>query len=131
MSGHQSPNLICSFIFRMKHTHELRVHRRAHHLNQEELAHLIGVSPSMIFRIERGARAQLADVEAMLGLEVVFGKSPSQIFSAFYGAVEEAVMRGAAELEAVWTRLDDQKAKSKIALLHDMVGRAKVTPGQA
>jgi transcriptional regulator with XRE-family HTH domain len=111
----------------MNHTHELRVHRRTHLLNQDELAHLIGVSPSMILRIEQGARAQLADVEAMLGLEVVFGKSPSQIFSALFGAVEEAVMRRATELEAVWRRLDDPKAKAKLGLLEEMVRRAKVT----
>jgi len=110
----------------MNHTHELRVRRRTHRLNQDELAHLIGVSPSMILRMEQGARAQLADVEAMLGLEVVFGKAPSQIFSALYAAVEEAVMRRAVELEAVWERIDDPKAKAKIGLLRDMVRRAKV-----
>ena len=86
----------------MNHTHELRVHRRTHRLNQDELAHLIGVSPSMILRMEQGARAQLNDVEAMLGLEVVFGNAPSRIFSALHAAVEDAVMRRAAELEAVW-----------------------------
>ena len=112
----------------MNHTHELRVHRRTHRLNQDELAHLIGVSPSMILRMEQGARAQLADVEAMLGLEVVFGKAPSQIFSALHAAVEEAEMRRAVELEEVWRRLDDDpKAKAKLTLLQEIVRRAKVT----
>ena len=111
----------------MNHTHELRVHRRTHRLNQDELAHLIGVSPSMILRMEQGARAQLNDVEAMLGLEVVFGKAPSNIFSALYTTVEDAVMRRAIELDAVWRKLDDPKAKAKLALLEDMMGRVKVT----
>ena len=111
----------------MNHTHELRVHRRTHRLNQDELAHLIGVSPSMILRMEQGARAQLNDVEAMLGLEVVFGKAPSIIFSALYTTVEDAVMCRATELEAVWRTLDDPKSKAKLALLENMVGRAKVT----
>lgn len=111
----------------MNHTHELRVHRRTHRLNQDELAHLIGVSPSMILRMEQGARAQLADVEAMLGLEVVFGKTPSNIFSALFTTVEEAVMRRASELEAVWRTVDDPKSKAKLALLQEMVGRVKVS----
>jgi transcriptional regulator with XRE-family HTH domain len=116
----------------MNHTHELRVHRRTHRLNHDELAHLIGVSPSMILRMEQGARAQLADVEAMLGLEFVFGKAPSEIFSALYGAVEDAVMRRAAELEAVWRRVDDgPKTKANLALLHEMAERATETSDPA
>jgi DNA-binding XRE family transcriptional regulator len=109
----------------MSHTHELRVHRRTHRLNQDELAHLIGVSPAMVLRMEQGAPAQLADVEAMLGLEVVFGKAPSEIFSALYTSVEEAVMRRAAELEGVWRTLDDPKSKTKLALLDDMARRGR------
>lgn len=109
----------------MSHTHELRVHRRTHRLNQDELAHLIGVSPSMVARMEQGVSAQVADVEAMLGLEVVFGKAPSEIFSALFTAVEEAVMRRAAELEAVWRTVDDPKAKTKLKLLDDMARRGR------
>lgn len=109
----------------MSHTHELRVHRRTHHLRQDDLAHLIGVSPSMILRIEKGARAQQSDIEAMIGLEVVFGKSPATLFSKLFTDVEEAVMRRAAELEAVWRTLDDPKSKAKVALLQDMAGRAE------
>jgi transcriptional regulator with XRE-family HTH domain len=115
----------------MTHTHELRVHRRAHRLNQEELAHLLGVTPSMLLRMEQGAKAQLADIETMLGLEVVFGKSPSQIFSALYAAVEEAVMRRATDLEAIWRTLDDGKAKANLALLEKMMARVPVTPDAA
>jgi DNA-binding XRE family transcriptional regulator len=111
----------------MNPTHELRVHRRTHRLNHDELAHLIGVSPSMILRMEQGARAQLADVEMMLGLEFVFGKAPSEIFSSLHATVEEAVMRRAVELEAVWQKLDEPRAKATLALLHEMVRRAKVT----
>ena len=115
----------------MSNTHELRVHRRTHRLNQDELAHLIGVSPSMILRMEQGARAQLADVEAMLGLEIVFGKPPSEIFSALHVNVEEAVMRRAAELEATWRVLDDPKSKANMAFLAAMVGRVKVVADPA
>lgn len=115
----------------MTHTQELRVHRRAHRLNQEELAHLLGVTPSMMVRLEKGAKAQLADVEAMLGLEVVFGKSPAQIFSGLYTSVEEAVMRRAADLEAVWRTVGDAKSKANLALLAEIIARAKVTPDAA
>lgn len=112
-------------------THELRVHRRAHRLNQDELAHLLGVSPSMIVRMEKGAKAQLALFEALLGLEVVFGKSPSQILSALYATVEDAVMRRAADLEAVWRAVGDAKARANLALLQEIMKRAKVTSDAA
>lgn len=115
----------------MNHTQELRVHRRAHQLKQAELAHLVGVSPAMIHRIEQGATAQLADVATMLGLEIVFGKPASEIFSALHAEVEEAVMRRAAELEAVWHALDDAKSRANLALIADMMGRVKVTPDAA
>ena len=84
----------------------------------------------MIQRMEQGARAQLADVEAMLGLEFVLGKSPAGIFSGLYASVEEAVMRRAVELEAVWRTVDadDPKVKANLSLLQEMVSRAKVTP---
>src|ERR1700740_1800848 len=107
----------------MSHTHELRAHRRAHRLHQEELAHLIGVSRTMIYRMEKGARAQLADVEAILAIEFGFGKSPSQIFTALYASVEEGVMRRAAELETVWRTLPDAKARANLALLDAMLSR--------
>ena len=112
----------------MNHTHELRVHRRTHRLNQDELAHLLGITPSMVLRMEQGAKAQLADIETMLGLEVVFGKSPAGIFSALYAEIEESVMLRAAELELVWRTLDDGKSKAKLALLRDMLARATATP---
>ena len=112
----------------MNHTHELRVHRRTHRLNQDELAHLLGTTSSMVLRMEQGARAQLSDIETMLGLEVIFGKSPAGIFSALYTEVEESVMLRAAELEQVWRTLDDSKSTAKLALLRDMVARATGTP---
>lgn len=111
----------------MNPTHELRVHRRTHRLKQDELAHLVGISPSMLMRMERGARAQFADIEAMLGLEFVFGKPLSQIFSALYALVEEAVMGRATELEPVWQSLEDgTKAKANLALLASMMERVSV-----
>lgn len=112
-------------------TQELRVHRRAHRLNQEELAHLLGISPSMVVRMENGARAQLSSIEIMFGLEVVFGKSPAQIFAALYAMVEDAVMRRAGELEAVWRALGDAKAKANLALLDEMMSRVTVTADAA
>lgn len=115
----------------MTHTFELRAHRRAHRLHQEELAHLLGVTPSMVARLEKGAKAQLADIEMMVGLELVFGKSLSQIFSALLTAVEEAVMRRAAELETVWRTLGDAESKAKLGLLQEMIARIKVMPDAA
>jgi hypothetical protein len=66
-----------------------------------------------------------------LGLEVVFGKSPSEIFTALYAAVGEAVIHRAAQLEAVWRTLDDAKSKANLALLNEIIARVKVTPDGA
>lgn len=108
----------------MNLTHELRVHRRTHRLNQDELAHLVGITPTMIMRMEKGAKPQLADIQAMLGLEFVFGKPLSQIFSALYALVEEAVMGRATELEPIWQSIDDStKARANLALLASMMER--------
>jgi transcriptional regulator with XRE-family HTH domain len=109
----------------MNQTHELRVHRKSHQLSQEELAHLINVSSSMILRMERGAAAQLADVEAMLALEVVFGKPLSGIFAALHIEVEDAVMRRAAELHAVWDALGDARSKAKVAFAESIASRGR------
>ncbi|MEQ1882728.1 MAG: hypothetical protein ABL878_17370 [Burkholderiales bacterium] len=70
-------------------------------MKQDELAHLLDVSPAMIVRMEQGAAPQLADIKTMLGLEVIFGRAPSEIFSALHAQVEEAVMGRAAALETV------------------------------
>ena len=67
----------------------------------------------------------------MLGLEVVFGKSPSRIFGALHAAVEDAVMRRAAELETVWRTIDDGKSRANLALLDEMMARVTVTPDAA
>src|SRR3546814_13406937 len=85
------PQLICTFD--MNHTYELRVHRRGHRLKQEELAHLLGVTPSMIVRMEQGAKAQVACLELVIGLEVVFGKPLSQTLAALHTHVEDAMLR--------------------------------------
>lgn len=115
----------------MTHTFELRLLRRAHQLKQDELAHLLGVTPTMITRMEQGAKAQLADLEAMLGLEIIFGKSLSQILASLHAVVEDAVMRRAAELEKVWRTVNDAGCKAKLALLDDMMSRAKIAPDVA
>jgi DNA-binding XRE family transcriptional regulator len=96
-------------------------------LNQDELAHLIGVSTTMMMRMERGAKAQLADIEAMLGLEFVFGKPLSEIFSGLRAVVEEAVIGRAAALEPVWQTLEDgAKARANLALLASIMERATI-----
>lgn len=107
------------------------MHRRSHQLKQAELAHLIGVSAAMIHRMEQGVKAQIGDVEAMLALEIVFGKPIAQIFAAIHVQVEEAVMRRAAELEAVWRTLDDPKSRANLTLLNEIMARVKVTPDAA
>lgn len=47
----------------------------AHHRKQAEVANVIGVSSAMIHHMEQGVRAQIAHVEAMPGLEIMFGNA--------------------------------------------------------
>src|SRR3546814_19465161 len=98
----------------MNHTYELRVHRRGHRLKQEELAHLLGVTPSMIVRMEQGAKAQVACLELVIGLEVVFGKPLSQTLAALHTHVADAMMHRAPEIAKVWRTLGDAEERKRV-----------------
>jgi len=94
-------------------------------LNQRELAHLVGVSISMISRYERGAFPPGA--RAVLALEVIFGRSGRHLFPHVYTEVQDEVMRRAANLDRTLLGKDDAVSERKRQLLREMTKRGGLT----
>ena len=87
-------------------------------LNQRDLAHLVGVSPSMISRYENGRMPPGA--RAILALEVIFGRSGRHLFPYVYSDVQDVVMRRAVKLDRILQRRFDPTSARKRELLSDM-----------
>lgn len=102
---------------------KLRLYRRRWTLSQNELAGLLGISQSVLSRLEKiEARP---DAAVLFGLEVVFGRLPSEFFPGLYAKVEEAVMAAGARLDQRIAHRQDPKANKKRELLHAMARRAR------
>lgn len=108
----------------MSHGHYVALHRKRWALKEEELANLLGVSQSHISRIEDGKAAKTAQLEIVLGLQVIFGRAPRTLFAKLYEAVEEAVMTRAAELDLALRDKHDPDSIKKKQLLAKMLKRA-------
>jgi transcriptional regulator with XRE-family HTH domain len=96
-------------------------------LNQRELAHLVGVSISMVSRYERGALPPPA--RSVLALEVVFGRSGRRLFPRVYSEVQDQVMRRAAKLDRLLEGREDAASLRKRQLLQDMAKRGGFATG--
>lgn len=108
----------------MSHGHYVALHRKRWALKEKELANLLGVSQSHISRIESGEAARTAQLETVLGLQVIFGRAPRTLFLKQYEAVEEAVMTRAAELDLALRDKHDPDSIKKKQLLAAMLKRA-------
>jgi len=101
----------------------VRTHRKRNALSTTELASLVGLAaPSAVRRLERGERAP--SLKTAIGLQVVFGTAPREMFPGLYEAVEETVMR---EAEVLYTAVDgreDPRSRAKRELLDAMPGRS-------
>lgn len=106
--------------------HELALLRRKHALTQTELADLIGVSQTLVGRLEAGEAPTLANLrlKVTFALQVVFGKKSGQLFEELFREVEDAVMRQAAVLDRALDGQVGRATEHKRALLADMVRRA-------
>lgn len=107
----------------MKDSHTILLHRKRNALTQGELAQLLGVSQSVLSRIEDGLAADLR-LDVALALTVVFGLGPHRMFDARYQRIEDEVMNRAAELHQRIHGGKDRKAAKKQSLLDDMMRRA-------
>jgi transcriptional regulator with XRE-family HTH domain len=107
----------------MHHFTQLRTLRKRYDLSQQECAELIGVQQSTASRTE--AADATPDLETALGIQVVFGVTPADVFPTLYAKVEDAVMRRAAEFERRLTAAGAPDRSPKRQLLIAMAWRAK------
>src|ERR1700726_3489861 len=105
----------CSFNY-------VRTHRERHALTVDELGHLTGHVSSGITKIESGDR--LPSLAVALGLQVIFGLAPREMFPDFFGCIEEAVMRRTAALYDEMEGRDDRRSVAKRALFDETAARA-------
>jgi len=92
-------------------------------MNQGEVAHLVGVSRSMISRYENGMLPPGA--RSILALEVVFGRCGRHLFPHVYADVQDAVMRRAVKLDRSLQGRADAVSERKRELLSEMVRRGR------
>lgn len=110
----------------MPHITYVRRTRRRWALSQPELAQLLGISQSVISRIETGDL--VPGTSLAFGLQVIFGQSPRALFPGLYSTVEDAVMAQAAELDRALGARKDYATETKRRLLTAMALRASASP---
>lgn len=106
----------------MPHHVNLRSLRTTWALDQDEVAELLNITQSRVSRYEKGEEPPT--LQTALSFQVIFGVPPRRIFPRVYEAIEEAVMRRAAELDNRLSAVSGAKAERKRQLLQDMVARA-------
>ena len=106
----------------MTHKTSVRTLRLANALTQEELANLLGISQTIVSRLE--SSMAMAPRETVMGLQVIFGVPPCELFASTYEKIESAILRRAASLDAALQDNTDPDSLKKLALLRDMVKRA-------
>lgn len=107
----------------MDNSHVILLRRRNAALTQGELAHLLGISQSVLSRLEDNEAKELW-FDIALALTVIFGEAPHRMFSRHYTHIEEQVMTRAAGMHEANRGKSDRKSLRKQALLDDMMRRA-------
>jgi DNA-binding XRE family transcriptional regulator len=82
--------------FVMKHRHPicyLRTHRRVWGLSQAELARLLGLGPSCVYRLERSKCKSGPSYETALACQVLFGIEPRDMYPTIHRQVEDRVIQ--------------------------------------
>ena len=100
----------------------LRGLRRKWALSQQDLAQLLDVTQSRISRYEQ--EEETPTLAVVYGLQVIFDHSPRSLFERQYLAVQDAVMRRAADLDRTLRNKTDYASGRKRQLLAGMVARA-------
>lgn len=90
-------------------------------LSQSELAFLLRSSPAMLSKLERQERRPSASL--LLGIEIIFGTTPSNAFPALHEEVEARIMRQASILYERLERKQDEKSREKCRQLLRMIRR--------
>jgi len=107
----------------MQHHLPIYLHTTRKHwgLSQAELALLLRIAQSNLSRFESLEREPTLNV--VIGSEIIFGKSPRELFPALYGEFEDKVMRQAKLLHDKLEGRTDFSAQEKLRLLTEMMGR--------
>lgn len=97
----------------------VRTFRKRHALTEFDLAFLIGQrSDAPIYGYERGDRNPT--LEAALALQILFSQVPHQLFPGLYEAVEDKVMRRAAQMLQKLDGHRDRRSEAKRELLETL-----------
>ena len=96
----------------------VRTYRQRYGLSVHELAHLINRSPGYVPQMEYGD--SVPSLEVALALQVLFRQHPRRLFAGLYDAVEDGVMRQAAELLASLEDRDDRRSAAKREFLEKL-----------
>lgn len=113
----------------MPHHTYLPFHRKRFALLVEDLSELLGVDHATISRVEAGDRSP--NIHLALGLQVVFGEAPRDLFPDLYRAIEEAVINRAVDLDGRLVGKTGETVARQRALLLAMVTRSRPIPAQA
>lgn len=111
-------------------TNELSLLRRKHALTQTELGALVGISQTLMGRIETGDEKALDSLrlKSAFALQVVFGRKPGQLFQELFYQTEDATLARGTTLDEELRGQQSRAADHKRALLSDMVRRATNHP---
>jgi len=90
-------------------------------LSQPELASLLGISPSLLSKVESLTRRPTARV--ILAAEIVFGRPARDIFPGPYTKIEQAVLERAKDLKKDLTGPSHPGVQQKRETLNKMVER--------
>jgi len=101
----------------------LRTLRLQWGLSQIELAHLLGISDSLLSKVESGARQPTARV--ILPTEILFGLAGEEIFPGAYRAIEKDLADRGRKLRMRLKLRSDWGAEEKKRLLKAMVKRVE------
>jgi transcriptional regulator with XRE-family HTH domain len=104
----------------------LRTLRQKWALTQKELGILIGVSEDSISKYECNQR--YPGRNAIMAIEVVFGKPARAVFPRLHAGIEEIVMARATIIDRNTTGRTDKDSLKKQQLLAGMTGRAGSRP---
>jgi DNA-binding XRE family transcriptional regulator len=101
----------------------LRTYRKEWQLTQDELASLVpGCNRNRVSNVERGK--VLPRATELLAYMLIFDCAPQEIFPELAEAVEDGVMRAAAEFDRKLTAAKSSPPAGKIALLRGLSARA-------
>jgi len=95
--------------------------RKRSGLSQSDLAMLLGIDGSALCKFESLSRRPT--IELAVGVEVIFGHPTKEVFPAFYGEIEKAVVDRACRLRGRYTARPKPATSTKLRTLDEIIAR--------